>query len=209
VRSTANKLFELNQHCGWGGAGEVALIQRVSEALGGISVDQPLSVLRDQIANAIKQSVNILLELDFRTPFFQGNPEALLNLHPGDFVFAECRDQSVVLHVTAYGTPEYIFKPFAIGNGAPFAYALLQKYQSLKLDIEQASVVALKVIEEAIDVGAYGLGPPISIRHITSNGVDALDEARIAALTDAAQTLREEEIQLLVKNSSGQTNSKK
>ncbi len=198
IRSIGEKLFVLNRHCAWSGAGEVALIQRVQEAIGGISADQPLNVLRDQIANAIKQCVTSLLQLDFRTQFFQGNPDALLNLHPGDFVFAECRSDPIILHITSYGTPEYVLKPFATGNGSPFAYALLQKYQNRELTIQQASVVAFKIIEEAIDVGSYGLGPPVNIWHVTPKGVVPLEEARVAALADVARTLREEEIQLLV-----------
>jgi len=90
VRAPGEKLFRLNKHCAWAGAGELALVQRVAEAIGGISVDQPLNSLRDQLANAIKQCVTSLLQLDFRTPFFQGNPQALLSLHPGDFVFVAC-----------------------------------------------------------------------------------------------------------------------
>ena len=203
VRASGDKLFRLNQHCAWAGAGEVALIQRVAEGIGGISADQPLINLRDQLANAIKQCVASLLQLDFRTPFFQGNHEALLSLHPGDFVFAECRSYPAILHITSYRTPEWITRPYATGNGAPFAYALLQKYQRVCLSIQQASVLALKVIEEAIDVGAYGLGPPISVWHINSAGASALEEVHLAALVDSARTLRGEEIQLLVRHPPG------
>jgi proteasome beta subunit len=200
VRSSGDKIFRLNQHCAWAGAGEVALVQRVAESIGGISVDQPLVSLQDQLANAIKQCVTSLLQLDFRTQFFQGNPEALLSLHPGDFVFAECRSRPVILHVTSYGTPEWISRPYATGNGALFAYALLQKYQRVGLTMQQASVLALKVIEEAIEVGAYGLGLPIAVWYVNAAGTCVLDEAYLAAVADAARTLREEEIQLLVRS---------
>lgn len=200
VRAPGEKLFRLNKRCAWAGAGEIALIQRVSEAIRGISVDQPLEGLRDQLANAVKQCVSTLLQLDFRTPFFQGNPQALLSLHPGDFVFAECRSKPVILHVTSYGTPEWIERPYATGSGALFAYALLQKYQGVGLSNDQVSVLAAKVIEEAIEVGAYGLGPPIHVWHITAEGISVLDEARLAALADAAKTLRDSEVRLLVES---------
>ncbi len=198
VRAPGEKLLQLSQHCAWGGAGEVALVQRVAEAIAGISVDQPLIGLRDQLANAIKQCVTALLNLDFRTPFFQGNPEALLSLHPGDFVFAEFRNEPKLLHITAFGTPEWVDRPYAIGNGAPFAYALLQKYQGTPLALDQASVLAVKIIEEAIDVGSYGLGPPIRVWHITPNGTSILDDAQLAALSDTAKSLRNGEIRLLL-----------
>jgi proteasome subunit B (beta)-like protein len=101
IRSTVKKLFRINQHCAWAASGEVALIQRVAEAIGELSLDQPLFNLRDHLATAIKQCVTSLLGLDFRTQFFQGNPQGLLLLHPGDFVFVECRDSPKILHMTS------------------------------------------------------------------------------------------------------------
>lgn len=198
VRSRGEKLFRLTSHCAWGASGEVALIQRVREAIEAVSTNQPLEQLRDQLANAIKQCVDALLRLDFRTQFFTNNPDALLSLHPGDFVFAECRSKPLVLHVTSYGTPEWTQGPFATGSGEPFAYALIEKYEGSTLSLEQAGVLACKVIEEAIEVGAYGLGPPIHVWHVTPDGIDRLDDARVAALADAARMLREEEVRLLV-----------
>lgn len=113
-------------------------------------------------------------------------------------MFAEFRSEPQLLHITAYGTPEWVDRPYAIGNGAPFAYALLQKYQGTPLALDQASVLAVKVIEEAIDVGSYGLGPPIRVWHITRNGTSILDDAQMAALSDAAKSLRDGEIRLLL-----------
>ncbi len=197
VRASGRKLYRLNEHCAWGAAGEVALIQRVQEAIGALSIDQPLEQLRDHLASAIKGCVIALLQLDFRTQFFQGNPEALLSLHPGDFVFVECRHQPRILHITSYGTPEWIDRPFATGSGAKFAYALLQKYHGRDLTLQQGSLLAFKVIEEAIEVGAYGLGPPIEIWHVVKNGVTQLSEEKIAAIKDAVGQMRDAEVALL------------
>lgn len=196
VRTSGHKIFKLNQGCAWGGSGEVALIQRVQEAIG--TANQPLDQLRDHLANTIKECVTALLTLDFRTPFFQSNPEALLWLHPGDFVFVEYGAQHRILHITSNGTPEWRDRPFAIGSGAVFAYALLQKYRDVQLSVEQASLLAFKVIEEAIDVGAYGLGPPIEVWQVLPGELKKLDESTIAALKDAAGQLRDSEIQLLL-----------
>ena len=100
----------------------------------------------------------------------------------------------------SHGIAEWMEYPFATGNGANFAYALLKKYHGAVLDLDKASVLAFKVIEEAIDVGAYGLGPPIYVWHVLSDGIQELDEARIAPLDDAALTLRETEVQLLLQS---------
>ncbi len=134
--------------------------------------------------------------------FIPQDPNQLLQLHPGDFVFAEFSPKLCVLHITAFGTPEWIKdRPFASGNGDLFAYALLQKYQRKSLNLERASVLAYKVIEEAIEVGAYGLGPPVDIWHLNTDGVKCLDSSQIAGIEDSVRTLREAEINLLVNKS--------
>jgi proteasome beta subunit len=194
IRWTEPKIRQLNEHALWSAAGELALIQRVEETIVSLPREQPLPVLRDQLALIVMQSVSALIGLDFRTPFAQNNPLLLLQLHAGDFVFAECRDEPRILHITLNGTPEWINVPFATGVGADFGYALLQRYRGLTLSLDAASLLAYKTIEEAIEVGAYGLGPPIDVWHIAKGGKSRkLDEPEIAALVDASRTLREAE----------------
>lgn len=199
VRATGEKLRELNSYCAWGGAGEVALIQQVEDTLDQSATAQPLEALRDDLARVVKQSVENLLSLDFRTQFFASDPNKLLQLHQGDFVFVQGAPTPGILHITANGTPEWIRKrPYAIGAGAPFAYALLRKYHPVDLGLERASILAVKVIDEAIDVGAYGLGHPITVWQITPNGgIQPAGQDRMAAFNDAADALRQREIALL------------
>ncbi len=199
VRSAGQKIQRLNERCLWAASGELALIQRVGERIGSLPLDQPLEDLRDSIGRIVTQCVSELLQLDFRTQFFRENPDTLLKLHPGDFVFAEWRNGPRILHITANGTPEWVVdRPFATGSGEPFAYALLQKYHGRRIDIVKASILAYKVIEEAIQVGAYGLGTPIDLWHITEDRVEQLNETKLAGIEDAVKALRETEISLLV-----------
>lgn len=138
VRATGPKIFELNERALWGGSGEVALIQRVAEKLEGFpQKTEPLTVIRDALAGFVKEAVHSLLQLDFRTQFVSQNPDALLGLHPGDFLFVEHHDKPRLLHILAYGTPEWIDVQFAAtGNGDLFAHALLQKYAGHTLSRE-------------------------------------------------------------------------
>jgi 20S proteasome alpha/beta subunit len=199
VRTTGQKILRLNDRCLWAASGELALIQRVEERLKTLPPNASLQQLRDQICGIVKQCVTELLLLDFRTDFLLRQPSVLLELHPGDFVFAECLPSPAVLHVLVNGTPEWVTnRPFASGSGDMFAYALLQKYQGLDLDMEKGALLAYKVLEEAIAVGAYGLGPPIDIWKISNSGIKQLDDSEKAALEDASRTLREGEIQLLM-----------
>ena len=68
------------------------------------------------------------------------------------------------------------------------------------LPLEQAKFLAYKVIEEAIQVGAYGLGPPIDIWWASKDGVKRATDEEVRALEDAARLLREREVEMLAGN---------
>lgn len=199
VRAPGKKIFPLGSRAAWAAAGELALIQRVAERLQGLPEGRSLTRLRDEIGQIVKQSITELIQLDFRASFFAQDPETLLKLHPADFVFAEFDQGPLILHITVDGVPEWINEaPFAAGSGDLFAYALLRKYQGRNISLERAQVLAYKVMEEAIAVDAYGLGPPIDVWQITAAGIRNLSEAEKEGLRAAAQKLREAEIGLLL-----------
>jgi len=199
IRSTATKIFHLNSHSLWAASGELAVIQRVTEQLTSYpKKDQPLISIRDDLGLMVKNTVEALLRVDFRTQFIAQNPDALLGLHPVDFLFVEHREKSRILHVLANGTPEWVEGRFAAtGNGNLFAYALLHKYANVPLAKERAKALAYKVIQEAIQVGAYGLGPPIDVWEITSAGKREMSEGEIAGLEDTVRLIRDREVQIL------------
>ena len=189
----------MNDRTLWAAAGELALIQRVAERLPALPAETLLANLRDQLGYIIKQCVTDLVEMDFRTQFLPPDPERLLQLHFADFIFAEFPRKPQILHLTSLGSPEWVEdRAFAAGNGDLFAYALLEKYVGQHLDLSRASILAYKIIEETIDVGAYGLGPPIDVWQIVPDGVRNLAAAEMAALAEMARSLREREIQLLL-----------
>ncbi len=200
VRTPGQKIHQLNDRCLWAGAGELALVQRVGEHFGALPQDAHLANLRDQLGAIIKQCVTELMQLDFRLQYLPPDPERLLQLHYADFIFAEiARGEPQLLYLSAMGSPEWVQgRPLVAGNGDLFAYALLQKYQGRSLTIEKAALLAYKVIEEAIEVGAYGLGLPIDLWQITPAGVKNLAAEELAALAAAAHELREKELQLLI-----------
>lgn len=199
VRTPGQKIYRLNERCLWAGAGELALVQRVGEHFGALPQDAHLANLRDQLGAVIKQCVTGLVQLDFRLQFLPPDPERLLQLHYADFIFAELGREAELLHISSLGSPEWFQnQPVVLGNGDLFAYALLQKYQGRSLTPEKAAILAYKVIEEAIEVGAYGLGPPIDVWQITRKGMKQFGAGALAALAAAAHDLREKEIQLLI-----------
>jgi proteasome beta subunit len=199
VRSPGKKIFSLSDKILWAGAGELSLIQRLQERLPVLPLDSPLSNLRDQIGELIKDCVLELLQLDFRSQFLTLDQDHLVQLHLADFIFAEFSKKAELLHINVYGSPEWMGeRPFVAGNGDLFAYALLSKYQKQRLKLNQASLLAYKVIEETIAVGAYGLGGPIDLWQITAAGVRNLAGAELKPLAGQAQRLRKLEIELLL-----------
>ena len=199
VRTPGKKIHRLNERSAWSAAGELALVQRVEERISTLPTDTSLASMRDQIASMVKQCVTELVQLDFRTQFLPPDPDRLLQLHFADFIFAEFPHKPEILHISSLGSPEWIpDRPFVAGNGDLFAYALLRKYLGQPLNLERAAILAYKVIEETIEVGAYGLGPPIDLWKVSGAGVKNLAAAETADLADAARKLRELEIRLLI-----------
>jgi proteasome beta subunit len=199
VRAPGKKIYPLSDRAVWAAAGELALVQRVAERLQSLPSDRSLVRLRDDIGQVVRQCITELIQMDFRASFFALDPDTLLKLHPADFVFAEFSQGPHVLHITVDGVPEWVNEaPFASGSGDLFAYALLRKYQGRNLNLERAQVLAYKVMEEAIAVDAYGLGPPIDVWQITETAVKNLSEPEKEALAEAAKKLREAEIGLLL-----------
>jgi 20S proteasome alpha/beta subunit len=199
VRSPGKKIFPLNDRILWAGAGELSLIQRLQEHLPALPLDTPLANLRDQIGELIKDCVSELLQMDFRSQFLTLDQDRLVQLHLADFIFAEFTKKPELLHINVFGSPEWMTgRPFVAGNGDLFAYALLSKYQKQRLSLNQASLLAYKVIEETIAVGAYGLGGPIDLWQLCATGVKNLSAAELKTFTSQAQRLRKLEIELLL-----------
>lgn len=199
IRTKTTKIHRLNDNALWGASGEMALIQRMAERIDAATEkDQSLAAARDFLGGVAKESLEKLLAIDFRTQFSQTDPSALLDLHPGDFLFVEYRDGTChTLHVTGAGVAEWIDGRACSGSGAEFAHALLMKYESSVLTLEQARLLVFKIIEEAIEVGSWGMGRPIDIWDVSATGVHHCTKEEIAGLEDAARVLRAAEIELL------------
>lgn len=190
IRARGKKIKPLNKHCIWGAAGREALIQRVEEKINNFSEkEQPLGQLKDNLGLMIRDCNLELFGID-RQPSQE------------EFVFVECMDKPCILHLTTSGTPEWIRTgSFGIGIGRPFVFALLQKYSDLipkKLDVKKAALLAYKVIEEAIEVGAYGLGEPIDVWQISKSGTKNYNVAEREKLKRACERLRASEITVLL-----------
>jgi 20S proteasome alpha/beta subunit len=77
------------------------------------------------------------------------------------------------------------------GIGDIFAHAFLKDYYTTDLNVEKGKLVAYRVIKEAIEVGAFGLGEPIDIWVMRKNEqnkqieIHNVERDEISALHDA------------------------
>lgn len=197
TRSVCDKIKEFNSRCLWAGSGDLSFIQRVEERIATLDKKQPLISLRDQIGFQVNQAHANLLQLNIATPFYQGNPQLLLQLHHGTFVFAEYSDKPTIIQVNSNGIPEIIDRPYAIGNGDIFAFALMHKYQYFDFDLKTAAIVTYKVIDEAIEVGSYGLSHPIDIWTINKDGIKEFENDDYENVFQKADKLTTGEVDLL------------
>ncbi|OPX63468.1 hypothetical protein [Methanoregula sp. PtaB.Bin085] len=198
TRYTDIKIHNFSDNCVWAGAGSDTILQPVKDAFDEMPNDIPLDELHPDISKSITDSMTKVLNLDMRSRWYQDDIDSLLKLHEGEFVFAQYKDdKSHIVHFLNNGSFEVIKnRPYAIGSGAVFAFALLSKYHNESLDSDMASVVVYDVLEEAISVGAYGVGFPIDVCKIDKNGISELDKPTLAS---NALILREKEKEL-VKN---------
>jgi 20S proteasome alpha/beta subunit len=198
TRYSVSKINAFSDNCLWAASGVDTIIQPVKDAVENIQNDFPLNELHSEISQSITECMTNLLRLDMRSQWYQQDIDSLLKLHEGEFIFAEYNEnKSHIVHFWNNGSFDVIKnRPYAMGSGSLFAFALLSKYQNESLDSDMASVVVYDVLEEAISVGAYGIGLPIEVCKIDNDGITPMD---IPTLARSANILREKERDL-VKN---------
>jgi 20S proteasome alpha/beta subunit len=98
-----------------------------------------------------------------------------------------------IWHVAPDGSEEFLDELGygCTGIGDVFAYPLLKDYYNSDLGIEKGKLIAYRIIKDAIEIGAFGLGEPIDIwimkRNKEGNEIEIynLKEEEVAALRDA------------------------
>jgi len=81
------------------------------------------------------------------------------------------------------------------GSGDIFAHTLLKHYKVREFEVKQGALVAYRVIRDAIDVGAFGLGEPIDIWIMDGQSIRQMSPDEMLALRDAYSTWMEAELE--------------
>jgi len=207
VRMPIKKIFKINENVLFGAAGNVGIIQKSRDVTYSFSTK-----LEEEWNYYLMEEVKKALfgvyknEINRHRAFYEGTPqEDIRNAPIADVLLCNFtkgeKDQKIIWHIASDCSDimEDEIGYGCTGNGDVFAHTLLKNYPIKELEVEKGKLVAYRVIKEAIEIGAFGLGEPIDVWIITEEGCKQLCEEEIMALEDAFNTWKEAERELFEK----------
>jgi len=195
VRLPTSKIKPLGKHKLWSASGAVGIIQKISDVLCslpqeiiGKSLNNPQ--LRQTILNPIHAIRKQELERN-RVLYGQGRDNLASY---ADLIIVEYQNSNPkILHISPDCKDEFLeeFGYGCSGVGDIFAYTLLKNYRIKECPIERAALLAYRTIEDAINIGAYGLGEPIDLWIVDKDGIKQKSKSEMMGLREACISLRE------------------
>jgi proteasome beta subunit len=186
IKQPIQKIKKLGDHTLWGASGSLGLIQRIGARLDSV----PTEYKNAGLDNLVSDISGIVYQLRGETLQRHRNLYGQERDHEAetvDLLLAEYRGgNSRILHVTRDGITEFLEEIGigASGIGDTFAYTILKGFNVRQLTVDAGKVLAYRVIRDAIDVGAFGLGEPIDIWVITEQGAKQMSPEEMAAIRD-------------------------
>jgi 20S proteasome alpha/beta subunit len=198
IRHEVKKIFKIGENVIFGASGSIGTIQKSLEIIQAFSKDLS-GGLTFNLKDRIRQKLFPLMKNELeRHKTFHGEPDGapiadiLLCVLNQDgsckiwHIAPDCSDE--LLDDIGYG---------CTGNGDVFAYTILKIFYVKDLDIERGKLIAYRVIKEAIEIGAYGLGGPIDIWSLDKKGqIKNATPEEIMALHDSYLSWKEAESEL-------------
>jgi 20S proteasome alpha/beta subunit len=178
TRQPVRKLFAIGGRIAWGAAGSVGLQQSVQAAL---AAAEPELARSDDPRAALVDAVIPVQQRALRDHV----------AHPGTqppdlacvFCWCDAAGGARIFSVPRTGSDHQLHDAHAaVGTGdifADFAMASVAHLGTPELSLEQAKMVALKTLADAIDVAAVFLGPPIQMAVVTATGARAVPPAEV------------------------------
>ncbi len=196
IRRTISKIKHLGDHKLWSASGTVGMIQKIEAVFS----DLPKEILNaslnePQLRRTILENAHALRAQELqrhRALYGQGRD---MEAGVADPLIIEHQGNPRIWHINPDCADEFLeeFGYGASGIGDIFAHTLLKNFKIKEFSIEQAALVAYRVLRDAIDIGAFGLGEPIDIWVIDKDGIRHKQESEMLALRDAYATWREAE----------------
>jgi 20S proteasome alpha/beta subunit len=200
VKHSVTKLKQLGERSIiWGGAGDVGLLQKIEVEIedleeGAGTLTSQCKFIRKHVADAHRDSREFHVPFpsgDYQLParadvifvFPYGQKAHILNID------TDCKDWLVTAEHGEF---------LALGSGAQLAQALFRLHLSGTRTLEEGKVIAYRILDDAIEIAAYGLGHPINVWAITANGeVHKLDDDKLDALKQSSELWRQREREAL------------
>lgn len=169
VRLTAVKIKPIGSTVLWGASGELGFVQKIEELIEQLPLERKEAGLDSLRPELIRISGTIRKEtLDRHRAVHAGDTRAAPS---ADCLYAEHRRGTCrILRITADGDDVWLeeFGYGASGIGDTFAYTILMNHDIKSLSVHFGKLLAYRVIRDAIEIGAYGLGEPISVWTISN-----------------------------------------
>jgi 20S proteasome alpha/beta subunit len=208
IRMPIQKIYPINSHVLFGASGSVGVIQKSKLVI--FSLSQELD--KEWDSESMEKVRNALFgvyknEIDRHRTFYKDTPyEDIKNAPIADvllcnFIKKGENEQKIIWHIAPDCSDEMLDEIGygCSGSGDVFAHTLLKNYPIKELDVERGKLVAYRVIKEAIEIGAYGLGEPIDMWTITEEGCKHLSDEELMALEDTYHSWKELERKIFEK----------
>lgn len=188
IRRTITKIKYLGENKLWAASGTVGMIQKIEMVFSNLPkeiLNAPL--IEPQLRQAILQNAYALRAQELqrhRSLHGQGR-----DMEAGvvDLLIIEYQGNPRIWHINPDCVDEFLeeFGYGTSGSGDIFAHTLLKNFKIKDLLVEQGCLIAYRVLREAINIGAFGLGEPIDIWVINNSGVKQKSQSEMFALRDS------------------------
>lgn len=202
IRRTFSKIMRLGDNKLWSASGSVGMIQKILNAFDSTPKELlKASINHPQLRQAVFQITHQIRVNELkrhRSLYGQGRDR---EADVADLLIVEYQQNPKIWHINPDCRDEFLedFGYGCSGNGDIFAHTLLFGFQIRELSIEQGVLLAYKVIQEAINVGAFGLGEPIDIWTIGKEGPKQKTPEEIMGLKDTYNLWKEAEVETFKK----------
>lgn len=188
IRRTISKIKYLGQNKLWAASGSVGMIQKLEAVFNSLPkeiLNAPLS--EHQLRQAIIQNAHALRAQELQRHRTLHGPGRDIEAGMADLLIVEYQNGARIWHINPDCADEFLeeFGYGTSGSGDIFAHTLIKNYRVKNLSVEQGCLIAYRVLRDAIDIGAFGLGEPIDIWIIDNNGVRQKSQPEMLALRDS------------------------
>lgn len=207
TKQEVEKLFTWNGTIGWGASGAVGLTQRLKIKLDGD--DKTPKVFANETeekgAERLLTIVNPLQKEGVKEFVKDAAPPGSTMSVPQNiaclFVGAPHKKKPFILEIAANGVRQFHPVAYAaIGSGDVFALHAIRSvahYEIQSLTRQQATALAYRTIDNAINTAAFGLGSPVQMVVVEDGAAKQLAKNELEAVRDMVDVWKQKELETL------------